>query len=197
MNAITLEEKREHCQHHYHTFRTLLNASHIELEKIFQKGLTPKLSDLEGWEFKGANTLLVAPLLRIKKFKKGFYRDKTTSKHELYGYNVSVRQNNIDYPYLALPNELHPKHFGFFLVTPSRPYGPDNLHPHALMLDYSRGPQNPQWDPSNTLRDYIVQVDPTNFDLFLGKAYLALPKIPFKRLFVSFFVLERYNIIGL
>ena len=65
----------------------------------------------------------------------------------------------------------------------------DNLYPNALLLNYGKG-NNPPFDPSSFLRDYLVQVDPENDDLLLGKAFVALGPA---RLFVSYFVLERYN----
>ncbi|MEJ2362959.1 MAG: hypothetical protein P8Z75_16395 [Gammaproteobacteria bacterium] len=42
--------------------------------------------------------------------------------------------------------------------------------------------------PDPFLRDYLVQVDADNEDLYLGKAFVALGP---KRVFVSYFVLER------
>lgn len=181
-------------RHRYYTVKRLDRMRHEELDKVFACGLQPRLEDLEGWEFQGWNATRLARLGGIRKFKKGFYREPLEpGPYELYGYNTPVRQNAFDAPHLALPNELTPRRFGYYLVTPGRPHGRDNQHPHALMLDYSRGPQNPVWDPSNALRDYLVQVDPNNPDLFLGKAYGALGPV---RVFLSYFILQRYNKIG-
>ena len=66
----------------------------------------------------------------------------------------------------------------------------DNLYPRALLLNYDC-PRTPFWNPSSLLRDYLVQPYADNPDLLLGKAYGALPLG--RRLFVSFFVLERSN----
>ena len=41
------------------------------------------------------------------------------------------------------------------------------------------------------LRDYLVQVDPANPDLFLGKAYDALGPL---RMPTNFFILERFRV---
>ena len=182
-------------RHRYLTFRRLVESSWAELDAIFARGVTPQVEDLQGWEFRGVNTSRRTRLLGIRKFKKGFYQDEEhPDPFERIGYNVPVRQNATFRPHLALPNELEPKRFGYFLVTLGRPPGPDNLHPEALMLDYSRGPANGWVDPSNLLRDYLIQVDPNNRDLFLGKAYTAIGPA---RVFVGYFVLERYNQIGL
>lgn len=178
----------------YLTFKRLVNASRIELENILDQGMIPNLEDLVGWEFRGCNTAVFSHLLRIRKFKKGFHREPANKPHECFGYNIPTVQNATFDPHLALPNESHPKRFGFYLVTPDRTMGPDDIHHNALLLDYGSGPTNPLYDPSRLLRDYLVQVDPDNPDLFLGKAYLAFGP---KRVFAGFFVLERYNKIGL
>lgn len=191
------EGRSPHSQsvrHRYHTFRRLVEMTNEERDRLMEAGIMPALEDLEGWEFKGCNAFATSRLLGIRKFKKGFFRGASTQPHELYGYNTPVAQNGTFDPHMALPNELTPKKFGYYLVTPERQPGPDDLYPHALLLDYGRGVGNPPWEPSRVLRDYIVQVDPENHDLFLGKAYLALGR---RRVFAGHFVLERYNQIGL
>ena len=45
-------------------------------------------------------------------------------------------------------------------------------------------------DPSQVLRDYVVQVDPDNRDLYLGKAYVAAGPL---RIPTSFFIIERFH----
>lgn len=180
--------------YHYLTFKRLVNSSTKELEDILVQGIMPDIRSLEGWEFKGCNTLNLTRLMGIRKFKKGFDREPNNLPDEIYGYNVPVEQNRTFDPHMAIPNESNPKKFGFFLVTPKRQMGADDMHHNALLLDYGRGMGNPIYEPAKLLRDYIVQVDPQNPDLFLGKAYIALGTA---RVFVSFFVLERYNKIGL
>ncbi|MCG8416307.1 MAG: hypothetical protein MJE77_00025 [Proteobacteria bacterium] len=185
-------------------FLELVRASRGKLEETFVRGATPDLEALVGWEFRGANTTLLAGLLGIKKFIKGFYRapadrglpGPATGKADgdlVYGYNCSVRRNRLDGPWQALPSHDQPRRFGFFLVHPVDPTGRDNAYLHALLLDYSRG-NNRSFDPANGLRDYLVEVreggDKGDRDsvLYLGKAYYALgPARPA----VSFFVLER------
>ena len=66
-----------------------------ELEQVFQRGATPDLDALVGWEFRGINhlplnALPVAQLVGIKKFVKGFFRDEDG---RVMGYNCPVVQN--------------------------------------------------------------------------------------------------------
>lgn len=184
-------EQTAQVRHRYMTFHRLARAGAAELEKIFTRGVTPEFHELENWEFRGWNVGSVTKLLGFQKFKKGFYRQPGSHREgEIYGYNVVVRQNAIHEPHLALPNELEPKKHGYYLVSPVDIGKRDNLYPNALLLDYSEGPDNPMYDPSSLLRDYLVKVEPENSDLFLGKAYFAIGLV---RVFAGFFVLERYN----
>ena len=66
----------------------------------------------------------------------------------------------------------------------------DNAYLHALLLNYGRGGNKP-YDPTRNLRDYVVQVDPANPDLYLGKAYYALGPA---RMPTNFFILERHRV---
>ncbi len=174
------------------TFKKLLSLSPWELSAIFLAGSRPSLEELNGWEYRGVNISKAAHYLRIEKFKKGFYRDETTPPGELYGYNVLVYSDGIDKPHRAFPSEVNPIRHGYFLVRPVREDDPGELkiYRHALLLDYSRGPRNPIWYPGNLLRDLIVQVNPENPRLLLGRAYISLGNKPF---FSNFFVLERSN----
>jgi hypothetical protein len=157
----------------------LAARSQRELEEAFLRGHMPDLDALVGWEFRGMNTALVARLARTRKFVKGFER---RDDGLVFGYNRPVEQNRPSEPW-------HPgdKRFGWFRVTPVDPTARDNTYLHAALLDYGRG-GNRRWDPSGGLRDYLVQVDAANRDLYLGKAYYALgpARVP-----ISFFVLER------
>ena len=83
-----------------------------ELEIVFQRGATPDLDRLAGWEFRGTNTPGWARLAGIKKFIKGFYRDGD----EVYGYNCPVVQSSLDEPWIAKPDDAAPKRFGFYKV---------------------------------------------------------------------------------
>lgn len=158
-----------------------------ELERVFQRGVMPELDDLVGWEFRGINhlplnALPIANLLGIKKFVKGFFR---TEDGRVMGYNSPVENNVLDGRW-----HVGAKRFGFYEVAPVDPTASDNKYLHAVLLDYGKG-RNPAYDPSRVLRDYLVQVDPGNPDLFLGKAYAALGPL---RIPTNFFILERFRV---
>ena len=154
-------------------------ATHRELELAFVRGETPELDNLVGWEFRGINHPAWAKVAGIKKFVKGFFR---TEDGRVKGYNSPVEQNVLDGRW-----HVAPKRFGFYLVAPVDATARDNAYLHAVLLDYGRGGNKP-WDPTRGLRDYLVQVDPSNPDLFLGKAYYALGPL---RVQSNFFILER------
>jgi hypothetical protein len=166
-------------------FYRLGRMSNAELEKVFLRGCTPEASQLAGWEFRGMNRPAWAKLAGIKKFIKGFEKDGD----KLMGYNCPVRQNDIHAPWIARPTDQAPKRFGFYEVVPVDPEATDNKYLHALLLDYGRG-DNSRLDPSAGLRDYLVQVDAQNPDLYLGKAYYALGPL---RIATNFFILERHR----
>jgi len=158
-----------------------------ELDRVFVRGATPSPDALAGWEFRGINTRLMyvrnfERLWGIKKFCKGFVREPDG---RVTGYNKSVKNNVLDGRWLIRDNP-----FGFYAVEPVDPTARDNTFLHALLLDYSRG-ANKRYDPSRGLRDYLVQVDPDDPDLFLGKAYYALGPL---RVASNFFILERHRV---
>ncbi len=162
-----------------------------ELEVVFQRGVMPELSDLAGWEFRGTNTPGWAKLAGIKKFMKGFFHKEARGDDPggVYGYNCPIVQNKLDQPWIAKPDDAAPKRFGFYKVEPVDPTARDNAYLHAVLLDYGRGGNKPL-DPTRGLRDYLVQVDASNNDLYLGKAYYAVGPL---RVPTSFFILERYR----
>ena len=162
------------------------------LEKVFQRGQMPDLDQLVGWEFRGINhlplnALNLAYLVGIKKFMKGFYKGEDG---RVMGYNIPVGRNALDGRWHLKPSDTEPKRFGFFEVAPVDPTARDNHYLHSILFDYGKG-GNPKGDPSNGLRDYLVQVDAANPDLFLGKAYFAFGPA---RLAMSFFILERHRV---
>jgi hypothetical protein len=160
-----------------------------DLEAIMRRGEAPSLDALAGWEWRGMNTMVWAPAAGIKKFIKGFYKNRAG---ETYGYNEPVVQNRADAPWIARPSDFAPKRFGFFLVEPVDATGRDNAYLNALLLDYGRG-HNPRTDLSQVLRDYVVRVERGSDELLLGAAWVALGP---KRLGVpggSYFVLERHR----
>lgn len=159
-----------------------------ELERALMRGHTPDLDALAGWEFRGMNTPSWARVVGIKKFVKGFYRPAASSS-DLFGYNCPVRQNRLDAPWLLKPSDSAARRFGFYRVSAVDATRRDNAYLHAVLLDYSQGMNHPH-DPTNGLRDYLVQLDADNPDIFLGKAYYALGAL---RAATSFFVLERFR----
>lgn len=169
----------------------LEQSSMHELELVFQRGATPDLEALVGWEFRGINRLPLnrIPLARIvgiKKFVKGFHR---ADDGRVLGYNCGVEMNALDGRWHLKPNDHAPKRFGFYEVIHVDPTSRDNEYLHAVLLDYGKG-DNAAFNPMAGLRDYLVQVDPTNPDLYLGKAYFAVgpARIP-----LNFFILERHR----
>jgi hypothetical protein len=158
-----------------------------ELEKVFQRGVTPDLDALVGWEFRGINhlplnALPLAQIAGIKKFVKGFFRDESG---KVMGYNSAVKNNALDGRW-----HVSPKRYGFYEVYNVDPTARDNRYLHAVLLDYGKG-GNKVYDPTSLLRDYVIQVDPKNPDLFLGKAYGAIGPL---RIPTNFFILERLRV---
>ena len=161
------------------------------LEELMQAGTMPDPRDLEGWEFNGFNTGDLA--FAIRKFRKGFYASDDPA-HEIPGdgcggYNVNIVQNGFLDDWQAVIKKGTVQKHSYYRAYPVRYDEPDNLFPNGLLLNYDC-PRTPKWNPASGLRDYLVQVYPDNPDLLLGKAYFALAG---KRIFVSFFVLERSN----
>lgn len=174
-----------------YTYVDLALATDDVLERIMRAGRSPDVRNLAGWEFKGFNVLDVTALLGFRKFKKGFYAPTPpqSASVKIRGYNVKVVQNGIEDPWEPVLRSQRPVRHGYYDVYPVDPGERDNLYPNALLINYNCG-RNPFYDPTNLLRDYLVQVYADNPDLLLGKAYLAIGpwRVP-----VSYFVLERYN----
>ncbi len=165
-------------------YRELASLSNAALEEKFRAGVAPSAADLTGFEFRGFNTPFFARLLGIQKFIKGFFLDGES----VQGYNIPVKQNGMDGPWLHKPSADKPKRFGFYDVYAVRKEERDNLYPNALLLNYGASTRNPFYRVERVLRDYVVQPDPENPNLLIGKAYLALGPI---RIPSNFFILER------
>jgi len=161
-------------------------------QDLMRHGVAPSLESLAGWEFAGLNTNPGTALIGIQKFKKGFYEGPARAegpKPFLQGYNVKVRQDAVDRPHVAKPNEQNPTRHAFFRAYPVDEGAKDNLYPGALLLDYGLG-GNFALDPGALLRDYLVQVYEDDPDLLLGHAFVALGGL---RISASYFVLRRMN----
>jgi len=174
-----------------YTYESLAKMSESRLRRIMVDGVTPKFEDLVGWAFRGWNIPRITRILGFQKFKKGFYLGpkQSVDGREISGFNIVVVQNKFEEPWIAIPNEDSPKRHGFYIAYKVRPEEPDNMFPNALLLNYGLG-KNPWWNPAGLLRDYLVQPDPENRDLFLGMANFALGPL---RAFPSFFIIERHN----
>ncbi len=167
---------------------SLAIASDEELETVMKLGVMPDLEKLAGWEFKGWNSTDMAYLIQAKKFKKGLYRDKSANK--VLGYNVVVLQNGLGEPWIEKLKGSDAIRERFYEPYPVDLNEIDNRYPNALLLNYGKPKNNFTLDPARLLRDYLVQVYPDNFDLYLGKAFNALG--PF-RMFQGYFILEKNN----
>jgi hypothetical protein len=180
---------RHHAQLASRDYLAIGNLSPTELEAILRRGERPSLDKLCGWEWKGMNTMPWAPAAGIKKFIKGFYR---ADDGQVYGYNEPLVQNRLDQPWIAKPNDVAPRRFGFFLVEPVDAASKDNAYLNSLLLDYGRG-KNSLLDPSQALRDYVVRVNPGSDDLLLGTAWVAVGPARMKIPGGAYFVLERHK----
>ncbi len=169
-----------------HTFERLARSSPAELESVLRSGAAPDVASLTGAEWRGFNVGLKMRLIGSQKFVKGFF----AGTDGVEGYNTPVRQNGLDAPWVAKPSPEDPKRFGFFIVQPVEPGGADSRYPRALLLEYGASRRNPQRSPTRRIRDYLVQPDPGNPRLMLGKGYLAVSGA---RLFPQFFVIERLD----
>ena len=160
-----------------------------ELDIIFDTGRTPDFKKLSGWEFRGFNPPFFAKIAGIRKFKKGFFTKKIGDQEIQLGYNIPIVQNGINGPWLCKPSDNKPDRFGWYTVKPVDPLGKDNKYPHSVLLNYGEG-DNSFFDGTMIIRDYVVQVDSDNEDLYLGKAYLAFGPL---RVFSNYFILERHR----
>lgn len=160
---------------HRPLFRAMKEMSRAELDELMARGKAPSEDALAGWEFRGWNHPPVLALLGIRKFVKGFFRGDG-----LEGYNRPPRQDGFESEWSGAGRP-----FGFYRIGPAK--APDLRVPQALLLDYGASPRNPSWKPERFLRDYLVQPDPSEPDVFLGLATLALPGRPA----TNHFLLER------
>ena len=165
-------------------FRELAQTSDARREAILRASMAPALESLVGFEWRGYNASTFIRLLGLQKFIKGFFQDHD----HVEGYNTPVLQNGIDAPWLAQPSPETPRRFGFYTVTPVDAASKENLYPRALLLDYGASRRNPAGRIERALRDYLVQPDPANPDVLLGKAYFAMGTL---RIPSNYFVLER------
>lgn len=168
-------------------FLKLAQSSNSQLETILRAAKGPALESLVGFEWRGCNTSWRLKAMGLQKFIKGFFQEG----ERVEGYNIPVQQNGLDAPWLDQPTTESPKRFAFYLVTQVDRESADNLYPQAILLDYGASRRNPAYAIERLIRDYLVQLDPTNPDLLLGKAYLTIGTL---RLPSNFFVIERLRL---
>jgi hypothetical protein len=168
-------------------FRELTQAPNAQLEAILRTSKGPALESLVGSEWRGCNLSWRIKLLGLQKFIKGFFREG----EKVEGYNIPVKQNGLEAPWIDRPTPDSPKRFAFYLVTQVKQESVDNFYPQAVLLDYGASYRNPPNGIERLLRDYVVQPDPENPDLLLGKAYFAVGPL---RLPSNFFVIERLRL---
>jgi len=163
-------------------FHQLIAGGRTLASTLFAEGSTARLGQVIEREFDGCNLFAAARLIGIRKFRKGFW---TTPEGIAMGYNIPVRQNGLDQEWLPKPDAQHPRHFGYYRV---QPVASEAEHPvgNALLLDYGQG-QNPWWNFTWVLRDYLRQPFADDPDVLLGAAYV---KIGALRFFSNFFALR-------
>jgi len=174
-----------------HTFESLAKANTKTLENIMKEGTMPDIRKMTGWEFNGYNLTFMADILGIRKFRKGFYKEGDMFK----GYNVKMKQNKFKYPW-EYKNEK-PERFGWFDIMSVSVFAlKENrkvLYPNALILHYGLDKRNNLFE-GKMLRDFLVQVNENDKDLYLGKAHNAIGK---KLVMPSYFILKRAEEINL
>jgi len=167
-----------------YTYEQIARLSNARLLEIFRQGATPDIKKLLGYEFRGFNTPAFAKLIGIQKFKKGFY----SKDGKPFGYNIPVRQNGLDGPWICKPNDDNPKRFGFYSLNPPGTSPLSSKEPQALLLNYADG-KNGIFEGA-MLRDYVVQPYRDNADLYIGKAYIEVAGI---LVFSNYFIIERHR----
>ena len=164
----------------------IIRGGKAKARELFEKGIAPDPKSIEGYEFDGCNLFAASKLFGIRKFRKGFFRN---SDGQLAGYNIPISPAPDEGPWNAKPSNASPRHFGFYTVKSVDPTGRENLHSPALLLNYGEG-NNSLSEGGPFLRDYLRQPFPSNPDIIIGAAYLALGPL---RIFSNSCVLRRYG----
>ena len=171
------------------TYRDLCTSTKAQLETYMAGAKGPSLESISGWAFRGWNVLapherLVMVILQNTRFFKCFFPAKDGSG-QLVGYNLKVKNGGLDDPWTCRPSDEQPASQGHYKVYPTRNRPGKNRYPNAVFLDYAQ-PENNLFTGS-TIDDYLVQPDPENPDLLMGKAYTHLGILTP----ATFFILER------
>ena len=167
------------------TFGSLIASPTRELEALVGRASSPDTRSLIGTEWRGYNQPWIARLLGIRKFIKGFM----AGANGVEGYNVKVVQNGVGDPWIPISNPRGRQRYAFYVV---REAGNDRSigarYAQAALLDYGATAEGSGRGVERLIRDYLVQPDPANSDLLLGKAYFLVAG---KLIPSSFFMLER------
>ena len=166
-----------------HTYESLASSTDETLEQVMKSGTQPELDVIAGNEYRGWNTPFFAATAGILRFKKGFFKDPSAGG-AVRGYNKDiVSGGGLMDPWTEKGKTGKQNRSAFTRLCRRRAVRIQT----SVLLNYNC-PRNFPLDPTKLLRDYVVQVNPDNPHLLLGKAYLALPgKWPT----VSYFILER------
>jgi hypothetical protein len=162
----------------------LARSDNRTLDSIFATAAAPAFETLVDFQWRGYNTDPNLRVLGLRKFIKAFFRGRNGDE----GFNVKVEQNRLSEPWLARLRNGRLDAFAFYLVGPQDDRTHLDRNPSALLIDYAATPRNPKWHVERMIRDYLVQPDPDNPDLMLGRAFLGVGRA---RLPSSYFVLER------
>jgi hypothetical protein len=168
-------------------FLQLGRLSGAALEGRLRHGHTPPFEQLEGWAFRGYNVGWPPRWLGIQRFVKVFYRSPQAG---LEGENWQVEQTREnDAAYVLRRRRGAVISQGAYRVLPVgyAQEWPD--YPQALIIDYSLGSNPAKLFYVQPLRDLLVQIDGSDPDLLLGKAYFKFGPV---MLAVGYFLLERF-----
>lgn len=177
-----------------HTFESLAKADKKTLDDVMKNGTMPDLESMAGWEFDGYNLTFMATILGIRKFRKGFYKakekklswDRSFFIDSYKGYNVKMKQNKFEQPWEYKNGK--PERFGWFDIITNYTFCKDwMLHSNAVLLHYGKDKRNTLFE-GKMLRDFLVQVNKDNKDLYLGKAYNAVGR---NWIMPSYFIIRR------
>lgn len=175
------------------TYHELCTSPRARLEQWLVEAKGPSLASICGYEFRGFNVLAphekaVMWVLGNVRFIKCFFPGpKGDASEPLDGYNMKVKNGGLADPWATVPNEEKPTKIGRYKVYGTRNRPGKNLYPNSVFLDYAQ-PGNTLFSGS-TIDDYVVQPDPANPDLLLGKAYTRLGLMTPS----TYFCLERYQ----
>lgn len=169
-------------------YLALVRAPTKQLPRVMERGETPDVAALIGWEWRGTNMPATSRLLGLRRFLKGFQPVKDQAGSFLAeGYNVTVPGGDLSTPWADRPRRDGRREWARFTVARVDPAAVDNRYLNALLVDYST-PAAAESGIPRLLRDYLVRVVPGSDALLLGQAFLALGD---KRIPVGWFALER------